>query len=419
MRRVRQIIFFVAVWFVRLAVPLTAADDSLLIVKVSVPGSIFSSQALTNVEAACRHLALNQTAESAAALRRAAEEMPASPLIADLKTAADLLVPASGESMTKPKSSGAGSVPFFALMPGNEHSPPRAFLGIPLPREQVWLTPYLEEPARLRPDLPEKMPGVSADMTALPAVRMVDLVAASHAESLSAWITSPDGSGMVAVFRNLVVAYGRDHLEKTAPDVLSAPWSRHVDEKALEWLVAMHRVAHGLGPLAVRKDTGEEMVSVASEMGGNARRLETIKADGLAFLAGLRLARTQTGFGLSAEKITATYVMYLLDRTLHGSTEQKKALQPLLSQMIADGGIRMDLKSGRLIPDSRRMRESVKKMVQRVVQIQGNGSAKEAEELLARSVFQIDKDDLIVALKHRGISGFRLVADVTDSNEKK
>lgn len=419
MRRVIRIIFFVAVWFVHQVVPVTAADDSLLTVKVSVSSSFFNSQALSDLDAACRHLALNQTAESAAALRRAAEGMPASTLIADLKTAANLLAPASGELMTKPEAGDPGSDPFFALLPGNENSPPKAFLGIPLPREQVWLTPYLEEPARLRPDLPEKMPGVSADMTALPPVRMVDLVAASEAESLSAWIPRPDGSGMVAVFRNLVVAYGRDHLKKSAPEVLSTAWSGHVDDKALEWLVAMHRVAHGLGPVAVQKDAGEEMVSVTSEMGANAGLLETIKADGLAFLAGLRLARTQAGFGLSAEKVTATYVMYLLDRTLHGSAEQKKALQPLLSQMIADGGIRMDLKSGRLIPDSRRMRESVKKMVQRVVRIQGNGSVKEAEELLARGVSQGDKDDLIVALKHKGIGGFRLVTDVTDSNEKK
>ncbi|HDP94897.1 MAG TPA: hypothetical protein ENN40_06010 [Candidatus Aminicenantes bacterium] len=406
-------------WLICLVNHVPAVEDCPLIVKAAVPESVLSGRVLSNVEAACRYLAMNQAAEAAAALHRAAGEMPVSSLAADLKTAAHLLESDSSVTVVNPGANVTGTNPFFVLLLGNEHSSTRAFLCLPLPPGEVWLTPYLEEPARLRPDLPEKLPGVSADMAALPAVRLVDLVAASHAESLSAWIPCRDGSGMVAVFRNLVVAYGRDHLKKSAAGVLSAAWSRHVDVKALEWLVAMHRVAHGLGTVAVENDTGEGMVSVASQLGENAHLLETIKADGLAFLAGLRLAGTLSGFGISTQKITATYVMFLLDRALHGRGGQMKALRALLSQLIADGGIRLDLKSCRLILDSRRMQVSIKKMVQQVVRIQGNGSVKEAEGLLAAGATQAGKHDLLVAMMPRGMAGFRLVAQVTDTDEKK
>ena len=394
--------------------PAAAAQEGRREIVVSVPAAVVAAPVVSAVNEACRLLAAKKLSESAAALRRAAEGTESASLRKSLTAAADALLAAADPSAGTPVSGDLGKEPLFVLPPGKKDEPRRGCLCLPLPREDVWLTTYLEDPSRLRPDLPENLPGESADIAALPPVRMVDLIAAAAPESLSAWFAGSAGSGVVLVFRNLISAYCRDHLSKAAKKALAAAWAPRVDAKALEWLVAMHRVAHGMGPLAVEDAAGAQMVSVASRLEGASQLLEAIKADGLALLAGLRLAGEKKDFGPSVAQLTATYVIFLMDRAFSSAGKQAVAFRTVFLLLVADGAVRLDLKSGRVLPDPQRLRDSMKKLLARVIRVQGSGSLAEAESILAPGKRTIDKNDPFAALMPEGVSAFSLVGPAAD-----
>ncbi len=418
MRRIGLIAFAAALFCGCLFSPVVEAQDPVVVVKVSVPPTLLSPDALSEIESACRLIASGESPRAAAALQKAVTGTRSTALAADLSVAAARLL-STQNPPPPPSLTGDHDVDaYFFLVTTKADAAPKAFFCLPLNQADVWLTPYLKEPLRLRPDLPENLSGITADISALPAVIPVDLVAASAPGALSAWIPDHGGSGKVVVFRNLIAAYARDHLQKAAVKVLPAAWSRCVDGKALEWLVAMRRLAHGLGPVAVQKGAGAGIISVTESLKDTARALEIIKADGLALLSGVRLAREQDEFGVSAEKIIATFVIYLLDRALHGSGDPARAFGIILTQLVTDGGIRMDLKSGRLIPDSRLITESMRKLVQRVVRIQGSGTEAEARELLEGKLNRATAQDHFVALFPLGLKAFNLQAEVKAAEKK-
>ena len=383
-------------------------------VRVSLPAALLDKQVLAEVEAACRFLAEKNLREAEAALRRAATGAGSAVLGKNLTAAADAVSRPAGTFRPVAEPGEIGPEPFFALAPRGKGDPPEGLFCLPLPREENWMVPFLEDPSRLRQDLPERISGVTADMSALPRVYMADLAAAEAPGRLSAWVDHPAHPGMVVVFRNLVAAYCDQRLQKLSKRVLAAPWSGKVDAKSLAWLVAMTRVAHGLGPVALEKESGKGIESVASRLKENAPLVEAIKAEALALISGLRLAESEKDFAVTAAGLTATFVIYLLDRVRRFSGESASPFALIANQLIKEGGIRLDLQSGRVIPDRRKIRASMKKLVKRMVRIQGSGSDEEADDFFSRKEKADSKEDPFVGLIPRPIAGFKLVTRAPD-----
>jgi len=392
----------------------SGADADVIEVRVSLPADVVGPPTLTGLQEACRHLSEKDPPAAAAALRRAAEGIQATVLGKNLIAAANAVTRPAGRFTPVSERGEIGSDPFFVLRSPGKKQPPEGFFCRPLPREENWMIQYLEDPSRLREDLPERMSGVTADMSALPRVHMVDLVVAEAPGRLSAWVNHPADPGMVVVFRNLVSAYCDQRLKKLGELVLAEPWSKKVDAKALEWLVAITRVAHGLGPVALEQETGKGMVSVASRLEDKALPVEAVKAEGLALIAGLRLAEAEKDLGVSAAGFTATFVIYLLDRVRGFSGDASNPFAVIERQLIKEGGIRLDLQSGRVIPDRRKLKAAMTKMLKRMVRSQGSGSDADAQDFFAPKEKADGDEDPFIRSIPAPIAGFKLVTKNPD-----
>lgn len=412
MPRIRSVSLILILMFAGAPGIVSGEDAAKIEVRTALPAGVMDKPALSGLEEACRHLDGKNPQEAAAALRRAASGSLSAALGKNLTAAADAVTRPAGRFPPVTERGEIGSDPFFVLRSRGKGEPPEGFFCRPLPREENWMIQFLEDPSRLRQDLPEHMSGVTADMSALPRVHMVDLVVAEAPGSLSAWVNHPDDPGMVVVFRNLVSAYCDQRLKKLGELVLAEPWPGKVDAKAFEWLVAMTRVAHGLGPVALEKESGKGLISVASRLEDKAPLAEAIKAEALALISGLRLAESESDFGVSAAGLTATFVIYLLDRARRFSGDGSNPFSIIERQLIKDGGIRLDLQSGRIIPDRRNIKASMKKTLKRMVRIQGSGSDADAEDFFSRKEKTDEDEDPFLRLIPAPIAGFILKADI-------
>jgi len=281
---------------------------------------------------------------------------------------------------------------------------------------ESWLEPYLKDTRWMREDLPEKIQALSAELTDLPPIHLVNLVASSRPEDLSYWLFQGDERGKVLVFLNLIHEYCRQFLKTESQRVLTPGWKKNVDERALEWLVSMHRMGHGMGPLAVRTGDTDKVVAVDIALGKNHLLLEEIKADALSVLSGFRQSENDKAFPIPASHLVATYTIYLLARAFPISSPGTKPFRVILLTLLNDGGLRFDLSLRKIVPDAIRMRNSLKSLLQKVVRIQAKGDEAEAVKFIESMEKKSAKADFPDGMRIETRPRIEMVAEI-DSGE--
>lgn len=384
-------------------------------VPVPVPAGLLTPEALSAIQKGCRMISSGKSAETVKIFKKALQGIQSPLLKGDIRFAAGKTSPEDSESTPRGERDGDAELR-FSCTPEKKGAGASCFLYFLLRQSQSWLGPYLKDPNWMREDLPGKIRGVSAPGEYLPPIQPATLVASSRPEELSAMVSRRDGGGRILVFVNLIHEYCRQFLKKGAQKVFTESWLKNVDEKALLWLVCMRRMAHGMGPLAVRKGNSFEVVAVDVALGKSHFPLEEIKADVMSLLSGLRLAEKSKDFPVPASHLIATYSIYLLARSFPASDPSTKPFRAILLKLVNEGGLRFDLGVQKLIPDALRMRKSLKSMLQKVIRIQDSGSEEDAVSFLKALMKKAEKADLPAGLIMKSPPLPELVVEI-DSGE--
>ena len=406
------IFFFISV--IVFLVPLFASSSDSnrkISIPVSVPGGELTQEALDEIREGCRKAATGERALAMKHFMHAIPGVQSTSLSEDLRRGKTELdanrKEGDGES--------SGGLRFFQMREDTD-AKGLCMLYLPGVTEKSWLEPYLKDPRWMREDLPEKIRALSAEVTDLPSIQPANLVASSRPGDLSGWVSQREGRGKVIVFLNLIHEYCRQFLKSESNRVLTPGWKKNVDERALEWLVSMHRMGHGMGPLAVRVGDTSKVVAVDVALGESHLLLEEIKADALSVLSGLRHAENDKAFAIPSSHLVATYTIYLLARAFPISSPGTKPFRVILLTLLNDGGLRFDLSLRKIVPDAIRMRNSLKSLLQKVVRIQAKGDEAEAVKFIESMEKKSAKADFPDGMRIETRPRIEMVAEI-DSGE--
>jgi len=181
------------------------------------------------------------------------------------------------------------------------------------------------------------------------------------------------------ILENVMQSYYKQILKPIAQKVLTKKDIALVDFESYFCHVVLHRISHFLGPVIV--DNKPNLTYIYESLGNYFDFIEEIKADTLAIHNFPVLIKQKEE--KKENNIYITYLIVLLEKLRN--EPEKETNKPYLVQfnyLLKNGGIVFNINNKKLLFNIKKMKNSIKELALKVIDIENRGSIKNAEILI-------------------------------------
>jgi len=184
------------------------------------------------------------------------------------------------------------------------------------------------------------------------------------------------------ILENIMKSYFKHSLKPIAQKILTKKNMDLVDFESFFSHVVLHRISHFIGPVIV-DSRSNELILVNDSLGNYFYTIEEIKADTIALHNTSVLTKQNFIEEKKANNIYITHIITLLEK-LRNEPEKEinKAYLIQLNYLLKKGGIVFNINNRKLLITSKKIKDTIKELMLKVIEIEKIGSISNAETLI-------------------------------------
>ena len=184
------------------------------------------------------------------------------------------------------------------------------------------------------------------------------------------------------ILENIMKSYFKHFLKPIAQKILIKKNIDLVDFESFFSHVVLHRISHFLGPVIV-DSRSNKLILVNESMGKYFYTIEEIKADTLALHNISVLTKQKFIEEKKVNNIYITHIITLLEK-LRNEPEKEinKAYLIQFNYLLKNGGIVFNINNRKLLINSKKIKNAIKELMLKVIEIENRGSISNAEKLI-------------------------------------
>ena len=184
------------------------------------------------------------------------------------------------------------------------------------------------------------------------------------------------------ILENIMKSYFKHSLKPIAQKILTKKNMDLVDFESFFSHVVLHRISHFIGPVIV-DSRSNKLILVNDSLGNYFYTIEEIKADTLALHNTSVLTKQNFIEEKKANNIYVTHIINLLEK-LRNEPEKEinKAYLIQFNYLLKKGGIVFNINNRKLLITSKKIKDTIKELMLKVIEIEKIGSISNAETLI-------------------------------------